>query len=71
MTRALTGKLGKNVILGGQDFLIAKETLKRKFVIGLFDRMEASIERFENFSGWRRGYTCVPACRDRVGGCRF
>ncbi len=35
-----------------EDIHIAKEVLKRKFIVGLFDRMQESLERFEMFFGW-------------------
>ena len=31
---------------------MAKEILKRKFVVGLFDNIKESFERFETFFGW-------------------
>ena len=39
-------------IAGRNDLLIAKEILKRKFVVGLYDHTEESIRRFEWFLGW-------------------
>lgn len=39
-------------IAGRKDLAIAKEILKRKFLVGLFDRMDASIERLQIFLHW-------------------
>lgn len=42
-------------IAGRNNLAVAKETLKRQFVVGLYDRMEESFERFEIFFGWNAG----------------
>lgn len=51
LTRALAGK-GAHEHLSGYDLVMAKEILKRKFVVGLFGNMKESFERFETFFGW-------------------
>ena len=50
LTRNLSGV--KNDELVASHFQVAKEILKRKFIIGLYDRIQESIERFELFFGW-------------------
>lgn len=35
------------------DIQVAKEILKRKFVVGLHDQLQDSIDRFEKFFGWQ------------------
>lgn len=37
------------------DINLAKEVLKRKFVVGLYDHFEDSVRRFEAFFGWKLG----------------
>ncbi|KAL9185489.1 hypothetical protein ACHAXT_003266 [Thalassiosira profunda] len=54
LTRALVGKRPDDV-LSHKDLILAKEMLKRKFVVGLFDRMDESIARLESFFGWKIG----------------
>ena len=59
LTRSLSGN--KNSELKKSDAQVAKEILKRKFIIGLYDQMEDSIHRFEKFFGWKltdEAYTC-------------
>ncbi|KAL7471623.1 hypothetical protein ACHAXS_013044 [Conticribra weissflogii] len=50
LTRSLSGNF--DTPLAKEDIHIAKEVLKRKFIVGLFDRMQESLERFEMFFGW-------------------
>jgi len=42
---------------------IAKEILKRKFLVGLFDRMDASIERLEIFLHWNNISDDARSCQ--------
>jgi len=50
LTRSLSGNFGTP--LAKEDVYTAKEVLKRKFIVGLYDRMQESLERFEKFFGW-------------------
>lgn len=50
LTRSLSGNF--DTPLAKEDVYTAKEVLKRKFIVGLFDRMQESLERFEKFFGW-------------------
>ena len=61
LTRAIASNY-QTPFLGKNDLAIAKEILKRKFVVGLFDRMEESMERFETFFGWHVG-DAARACQ--------
>jgi len=61
---AKSGYLEGNVltkgIAGRNNLAVAKEILKRQFIVGLYDRMQESFERFETFFGWNTGnaHTC-------------
>lgn len=59
--------MSENNIIGSRDFAIAKEILKRKFVVGLFDHMEESIERFETFFGWNVGVDAHTCQESEIG----
>ena len=54
--------------LEDEDLAIAKEVLRRKFIIGLIDKMEESMDRFERFFRW--SYRVNPenqeACREQL-----
>ena len=50
LTRSLSGN--RQSQLEKSDLEVAKEILKRKFIIGLYDRLQESIEKFELFFGW-------------------
>mmetsp|Transcript_30322 Transcript_30322/g.63348 ORF Transcript_30322/g.63348 Transcript_30322/m.63348 type:complete len:1040 (-) Transcript_30322:508-3627(-) len=50
-------------IAGRKDLAIAKEILKRKFLVGLFDRMDASIERLEIFLHWNNISDDARSCQ--------
>lgn len=62
MTRSLSNK-GKDDILTNIDLAKAKEILKRKVLVGLYDRMNESIDRFESFFGYRVGND-AHACQE-------
>ena len=51
----LTRTLSRNrdAPLTHADLDVAKEVLKRKFVVGLYDDFEESVHRFEAFFGWK------------------
>ncbi|KAL7545954.1 hypothetical protein ACHAWF_009307 [Thalassiosira exigua] len=66
LTRALTGHGSQASALGMRDLALAKEALKRKFVIGLFDRLEESTSRFETFFGWSAGDGARVCQRDEI-----
>lgn len=50
LTRTLSGN--KYSILTDADYEVAKEILKRKFIIGLYSNLQESLERFQLFFGW-------------------
>jgi len=50
MVRVLTNKFRGKVT--GEDLEVAKEILRTRCVIGLMDRMEESLERFDTYFGW-------------------
>jgi len=52
MTRFLLDKKGGR--LTKDDLTTAKEILRRKCLVGLFDKMQESLIRFELYFGWRR-----------------
>ena len=51
MTRFLVNKKGGKLTI--EDLNVAKEIIKRKCVVGLFEKMEESLIRFEIYFGWR------------------
>lgn len=51
LTRTLSGN--RDAPLTQTDLDAAKEVLKRKFVVGLYDDFEESVHRFEAFFGWK------------------
>ena len=51
-TRMLCGKRDARVPLTSDDLDAAKETLRRKCVVGLLDEKGESMRRFERFFGW-------------------
>ncbi len=64
-TRTLANKSrNHNYILGANDLAIAKEILSRKFVIGLYESLEDSLQRFETFFGWNHGADSVNSSHD-------
>jgi len=50
MVRLLTNKFTER--LTGEDLEVAKEILRTRCVVGLMDRMEESLERFDTYFGW-------------------
>lgn len=50
LTRSLSAN--KHATLKNSDIEVAKEILKRKFIIGLYDSIQESMARFELFFGW-------------------
>ena len=51
LVRILTGK-GTNDDLSDDDLYLAMEVIRRKCVVGLIDRIEESVLRFQNYFGW-------------------
>jgi len=51
LTRTLSRN--KDAPLTEADVDLAKEILKRKFVVGLYDQFEDSVRRMEAFFGWK------------------
>jgi len=50
LTRSLTNKPSGEIIAA--DLLLAKSILLNKFIVGLYDKLEESFERFEKYFGW-------------------
>jgi len=63
LTRILVNKPGG--ALTREDVDLAKEILRRKALIGLFDRMFESMFRFERYFGWRMN-TEKRTCQQRL-----
>lgn len=64
MVRYLTGKKHEDV--GLEDLNVAKEILRKKFLVGLFDKMDSSFDRFEYYYGWRAAGEDQRECVDRL-----
>lgn len=68
MVRTLTGRLKGE--LTSNDLEIAKDILKRKFIVGLFDKMGDSLERFESYFGVsyakEKDDEKMKTCRDEI-----
>merc|ERR1712232_546119 len=64
MTRMLTSKSGG--ALQRSDIDLAKEILRRKCLVGIFDddRLNDSLQRFEKFFGWNL-YSDAVSCQKR------
>jgi hypothetical protein len=63
MTRFLVNKPGGK--LGKEDMVTAKEILRTKCLVGLYDDMEGSLKRFQLYFGWSQ-----KAPPDQVEQCR-
>jgi len=50
MVRILTGSLHRGI--NDEDLHVAVSLLRRKVLVGLFDRKRESFDRFENYFGW-------------------
>jgi hypothetical protein len=63
----LTRTLSRNMDgpLTETDINLAKEVLKRKFVVGLYDHFEDSVRRFEAFFGWKLGES-INSCQSEA-----
>ena len=55
MVRTLVGKILPPAPLAQVDLDVAKEILRRKFVVGLLEEKGESMKRFEKFFGWDAG----------------
>mmetsp|Transcript_7658 Transcript_7658/g.11135 ORF Transcript_7658/g.11135 Transcript_7658/m.11135 type:complete len:494 (+) Transcript_7658:50-1531(+) len=66
ITRRLTNTL--NGPINKKHVEVAMDLVRRKFIVGLLDRLEESMERFEKFFGWK--YTIMPTnqeiCRENL-----
>eukprot|EP00984_Skeletonema_dohrnii_P004764 scaffold1670_cov121-Skeletonema_dohrnii-CCMP3373.AAC.4 len=63
LTRTLSRN--KDAPLTEADVNLAKEVLKRKFVVGLYDHFEDSVRRFEAFFGWKISES-VNSCQSKA-----
>jgi hypothetical protein len=52
MVRSLTGKISRHFALSDQDLEVAKQVLRRKCLVGLTDKMEESLHRFQLYFHW-------------------
>jgi hypothetical protein len=52
MVRSLTGKVSCYFTLTEQDLEVAKQVLRRKCLVGLTNKMEESLQRFQLFFHW-------------------
>jgi hypothetical protein len=65
VTRFLVNKVGGK--LDKKDMVTAKEILRTKCLIGLYDDMEASLRRFSQYFGWSKENTSnADECRTAV-----
>jgi hypothetical protein len=62
LTRVLINKLQGDLVK--EDLEIALDTLRRKFIIGLSDRLSDSLERFRHFFGWPDYDATKAGCLD-------
>lgn len=53
ITRQLVNKQSKHISLLPEDLTLAKEILRRKCIVGLVDRLEESMLRFQRYFGWK------------------
>merc|ERR1719215_2210038 len=51
LTRFLTNRR-RDGVLGYEQVAVAKELLRRKFLVGLYDSFEESVMRMEKYFGW-------------------
>lgn len=65
LTRSLSGNA--NTPLREEDLVLAKEILKRKFIIGLFEEMLESMRRFEMFFGWNLNVDAQVCQANEIG----
>lgn len=63
LTRTLSKNM--NAPLTEDDVSLAKEVLKRKFVVGMYDRYEESVLNFEAFFGWKLNDS-IKLCQSKV-----
>jgi len=64
MTRILLNKPGGR--LTQRDVEIAKEIVRHKCLVGIFEQLQESIERFEHYFGWSRSGQETKNCKERV-----
>ena len=65
LTRLIVNKPGGS--LSEADVDMAKEIIRRKCLVGLYDQLEESVERFEKYFGWvDSGGKDADECKTRV-----
>ena len=66
----MVNKRNTDHTLNAKDLAEAKEILISKFIVGIYDRLEESLERFETFFGWNRSTDSInkmhATCRHQV-----
>ena len=68
MTKALVGK-PVGIPLSNDDLILAMEVIRRKILVGLSDRMEESLLRFQKYFGWDRTFASnrnILACQNGI-----
>ena len=66
MVRSLVGKKSSDD-LADDDLFVAMEIIRRKCVVGLVDRIEESMERFQSYFGWASSLAeGVAKCQQKV-----
>eukprot|EP00957_Ditylum_brightwellii_P203819 15336364-Ditylum_brightwellii.AAC.1 len=64
LTRFLVNKRRERVTW--EDVQKAKEILRKKFLIGLYDRVEESMERIERYFGWFKNGPLERECHQNL-----
>lgn len=64
LTRSLSGN--SDADLHKAHFEVAKEILRRKFIIGLFNQIQESVERFQTFFGWKLNNDALSCQRNEL-----
>ena len=66
----MVNKRNTDHTLNAKDLAEAKEILISKFIVGIYDRLEESLERFETFFGWNLSTDSInkmhATCRHQV-----
>jgi len=67
LTHILTKEGDPKAALVEEDLRIAKEVLRRKYIVGLYEEMENSFELFKGFFGWESSETdiAIKQCSDK------
>lgn len=64
MVRTLTGRMSGPLRV--MDLYIAKELLRKKFLIGLIEEKTESLRRFEEYFGWRFPSPVSQTCKNNM-----